>query len=285
MTTEPTVAPTAPVAPEGVPLAQSPGVPASGNPQSLMDYVPATTETLTRPQEGGIVQAPSDNTQEAAPWYYAEGKAGEGPRPEYLLDKYSSLDAQAKGYQEIFEKLSGHQGAPAEYNIEFLKETGVPIDPNQPILKEFMEMSKDENISQKYFQKAMECYTKLEKLARPNLEEERAKLGVDGAEKMATIRQWAINTLPADEADAICYAATSASFVRALDRLRNSSQPIAIPTNPNLIPKQGFAPSTESQLYQEYMVDNYDKYGTDENYRKEYTERLELAIRAQDRQP
>ncbi len=266
------VAPVAPVAP-AEPVTDQ---------QTLMGYAAAEAATTTVPNDAGVIQTPSDNTQEDAPWYLAEGVVGQGVKPEYLLEKYSSVDAQAQGYKEIFDKLSAHQGAPTEYNLDFIKESGVEIDPNQPQFKEFMELSKEENISQKYFQQAISKYIELEKVRTPNMEEERAKLGPDGAETMNTIRQWAINTLPADEAQALCYMAVSAAGVRALDKLRNGSQPSSIPTDATKIPKP-VALNTVAQLQQE-MVDNLNKYNTDANYRAEYSKRLAQACHAENTQ-
>ncbi len=248
-------------------------------PPTLMGYVAEAPVTTTVPNEAGVIQTPSENTQEAAPWYLADGVAGQGVKPEYLLDKYKSVDEQAQGYKEIFDKLSAHQGAPVEYNLDFIKESGVEIDPNQPQFKEFMELSKEENISQKYFQQAISKYIELEKVRMPNLEEERAKLGPDGAEMMNTIRQWAINNMPADEAEALCYMAVSAAGVRALDRLRNGSQPSSVPTDPTKIPKP-VSVNTVAQLQQE-MADNLNKYNTDENYRAQYTKRMAQACQAE----
>ncbi len=247
--------------------------------ETLMAYSAVAPVTTTVPNEAGVIQTPSENTQEAAPWYLAEGVVGQGVKPEYLLEKYSSVDAQAQGYREIFDKLSAHQGAPTEYNLEFIKESGVEIDPNQPQFKEFIELSKEANISQNYFQKAISKYIELEKVRMPNLEEERAKLGPAGAETMNTIRQWAINTLSADKAEALCNMVVSAAGVDALDALRHSMQPSSIPTDATKIPKP-VALNTVAQLNQE-MLDNYPKYKSDENYRKEWSKRMTQATVAE----
>lgn len=251
-------------------------------PQTLMGYEAPPVPTTTVPNEAGVVQVPSDNTQEAAPWYLAEGVAGQGVKPDYLLEKYSSVDAQAQGYKEIFDKLSAHQGAPVEYNLEFVKESGVAIDFNHPQFKKFIEFSKEKNINQEYFQEAISTYIELEKGKMPNLAEEREKLGVEGAKQMDVNRQWAINNLPADEAEAFCHFPSSAAGVRALDRFRNSMQPSSIPTDATKIPKP-VALNTVAQLQQE-MVDNLNKYNTDENYRAEYSKRMAQACHAENTQ-
>ncbi len=250
--------------------------------QTLMGYAAAETATTTVPNEAGVIQTPSDTTQEAAPWYLAEGVIGQGVKPEYLQDKYKSVEEQAKAFVALETRFGSHKGAPPEYNLEFIKESGVEIDPNQPQFKEFMELSKEENISQKYFQQAINKYIELEKVRAPNLEEERAKLGPDGAETMNKIRQWAINTLPADEAEALCNMAVSAAGVRGLDKLRNGLQPSSIPTDATKIPKP-VALNTVAQLNQE-MLDNYDKYKADPNYRAEYSKRLAQATVAEQTQ-
>lgn len=255
----------------------------TAEPQSLMDYPGETSQTPTTvPNDAGVIQTASENTQEAAPWYLTDGVVGQGDKPTYLQDKFKNMGAQAKAFVELETRFGAHKGAPTEYNLDFIKETGVEIDPNQPQFKEFIELSKEENISQSYFQKAISKYIELEKVKTPNMEEERAKLGPDGAEKMNTIRQWAVNTLPADEAQALCYAATSAAFVRALDKLRNGVQPNAIPTDPQMVPKS-IPVNTVSQLRQE-MTDNYDKYKVNEGYRKSINERLGVATKVESTQ-
>lgn len=281
MTTEntPLAPPVTPVTPVTPPVAPSVPVPPAA-PQSLMgDLTQAAAQTIVH-NDNGSIQTPSANTQMETPWYLAEGIAGQGEKPEYLLtDKYKSVADQAKGYKEIFDKLSAHQGAPQEYNLEFIKETGVAIDPNQPQFKAFIESSKEANINQKYFQETVSKYIELEKSRFPNPEEERAKLGPDGAEKMNVLRQWAVNTLPADEAEAICYAATSAAFIRAIDKLRNGTQPTTTPADPKLIPPH-LPMSSVAQLNQE-MTDNWEKYKSDPTYRQEHLRRLEIATAAE----
>lgn len=250
-------------------------------PQSLMEA--PNTPTLTENLDTGLVNAPSSDTTEPSPWYLAEGVVGQGDKPEYLQDKYNSVSDQAKAYVELSTRFGAHKGAPTEYDLKFIEESGVAIDPNQPQLQEFMKLAKDQNVNQQLFQDAVSQYIALEKSRIPTPEEERAKLGEEGAQEMDAIRQWAVNTLPSDEAAAICYAATTAAFVRGMTKLRHSSQQSVVPTDPKMIPVQQQVGSV-AQLKQE-MADNYEKYCADEPYRKDHYKRMTIAVNREDAKP
>ncbi len=280
MTTEntPVAPPPTPATPVAPPVAPTVPVPPAAL-QSLMgDLTQVAAETIVHNDDGSI-QTPSADTQMAAPWYLAEGIAGQGEKPEYLKDKFTNISEQAKAFTELESRFGGHKGAPEEYNLEFIKESNVAIDPNQLHFKTWLENSKKANISQEYLQETLNTFIGYDQSRTPNPEEERAKLGPDGAEKMNVLRQWAVNTLPADEAEAICYAATSAAFIRAIDKWRNGTQPTTTPADPKLIPPH-LPMSSVAQLNQE-MTDNWEKYKSDPTYRQEHLRRLEIATAAE----
>jgi len=58
-----------------------------------------------------------EETQEASSWNYGEGVKGEGDRPEWFNEKYTTVADQAKGYNELQTKLGGFIGAPEEYTL------------------------------------------------------------------------------------------------------------------------------------------------------------------------
>ncbi len=270
MTTETTETPEVPTTPpEAAPLPPEP--------QSLMEPLPTTT---TQNVNTGLVNAPSTDSAEPSPWYLAEGVVGQGDKPEYLQDKFTSVATQAKAYAELETRMGAHKGAPAEYDLKFIEKSGVTMDPNQPHLQNFLKGAKELHGNQEIVELAVNCFLDYSKTLIPNPEKELADLGEEGIENLNTMRQWAINTLPPDEAAAICYASTSAPYVRAVTKWRHSSQPSVVPTDSKMVPVQQQV-GTVGQLRQE-MTDNYEKYCGNPTYRKDHDKRMAVAVNRED---
>ncbi len=112
------------------------------------------------PPSGGDPGAGGDPPTGGDPnaWFYADGVAGEGERPEYLLEKYSTVSDQAKGYNELYgeyqrrgEQLKGHAGAPPTF--EFAMPQGVEGEFNaeHPMYQAVQEWGAEYGITQEAF--------------------------------------------------------------------------------------------------------------------------------------
>lgn len=243
----------------------------------------ATAEaTPTELPQAGVMM-PSENTQEASPWYFADGIAGAGEKPEYLQSKYRSVAEQAQAYVALETRFGAHKGAPTEYKVEFPKESGFVLDPNNSILKGYLETAKENNVAQSFIDTSLQAMAAYQQSQMPDAAAQKVLLGEDGAVAMETNREWALNTLPADEAEIVCTTIPSVAWVSLMTRTRNATQPLAVPTNKALLPKS-LPVNTVDQLTQE-RIDNYEKYQNDPIYREESLKRLEMAIKAQNNQP
>ncbi len=266
MTTEPTVIPPAQAVPglaEPIPAAQP--IPAAATVPSAEAMPPS--EPVAPPPAEPVVHEP---------WYLAEGHLGSGPRPEYLDSKFVNMQEQAKGYAELEAKFGGHSGAPGEYNLEFLNNLPLSVDPNDPLLLDFIGKSKIEGINQKSFETAVSSHVAARKAALPDPAEEFKKLGPTGSEQLNVLRQWAVNNLNADETQDILSYCTTASRISLMQKLRGISQPAVVPAHGTGVN----APRVESveALQKELgMADNNAKYNQNGEYTKSWDERFRVA--------
>jgi len=90
-------------------------------------------------------------------WSNSEGAeiAGDGDRPEWLLPKYNSVEAQAQAYPHL-QKMAGNMtGAPDEYSMDFLGE-----DNDQAISEDGMKMMRDHGVPQDAFEDFVSYHNK-----------------------------------------------------------------------------------------------------------------------------
>lgn len=163
-------------------------------------------------------------------------------RPDWLLDKYAiegktiseATDEQAKAYGELQGKFGAFTGAPENYEVsisEELKELGVEMASDDPMLVEAMKFAKDSNMSQEGFSGLVNLYATqqvAEFKADADFKAEQIKaLGPSGESRIKNINQWASKNLDADTVKNLESMASSVESVKAIERLismtRNAS--------------------------------------------------------------
>ena len=94
-------------------------------------------------------------------YYFADGIAGTGDKPEWLIDsKYKNVSEQAKGYNEIRKQLGSFTGAPENY--EHRNPEGFEMQPDDPVLESAREWAKEHNMSQEGFDSLVGMYAEME---------------------------------------------------------------------------------------------------------------------------
>jgi hypothetical protein len=203
--------------------------------------------------EGAEGEQPVQAGQESG-WAWKEGVLGEGEKPEYLLPKYKTVEAQAKAYTEAEKRLGAFTGAPKEgYDLSFLE--SAPVDSESPQLKKFLETATELNISQDAVQTLLGIYAEYEGARIPNMEEELKKLGSEGKQQLGILNQWAKNNLSEEEYNLFTNRITTAEDVKLFMTLRGLTKSATVPTKPG----SGSVGPTEAQLKQQ-IIDNPDKY-------------------------
>lgn len=207
-------------------------------------------------------------------WWLAEGIPGQGPKPEFLDDKYQNLAEQAKAYKEVRKALGAQAGAPEAYDFgAFIDE----IDVNNAAIKDFMVYAKENRISQDAFSRTLKTFAEYDKSRQPNIDEEIKKLGEDGPKRIETVQKWAENNLSQKAMKTIGEIGTKADVIELLDELRQYQHhmSVVLPTGDEAATQ--FKPLSKAEV-QEEMIANYDKYKKDARYRAEISAKFEQAV-------
>ena len=181
---------------------------------------------------GGDQEQSSNGDQQTPP---VEGQQQEHERPEWLLDKYATdgktvdeaTAEQAKAYKELSGKFGAFTGAPEEYaevalSYE-LKEMGIEISADDPMLEAAKEFAKESNMSQEGFNGMVNLYAMqqvAEQKAQAEYKEQQLKaLGPNANSRIENIQQWANKNLDPETIQGLEQIATSAESVKAIERL------------------------------------------------------------------
>ena len=151
------------------------------------DSAPASTET--KGQDTAAWMASVTKTL-----YVDDGKPNYEMLPEkYWKDGVPDLPSAMKARAELEKAFSrGDHKAPAEYDVGFAKEAGVPDD--DPLLGSFKSWAKEQGISQDAFTKLATNYIEMQKqqmqAVQVNVEAERAKLGPNADKVIGEMVTW-----------------------------------------------------------------------------------------------
>ena len=210
-----------------------------------------------------------DHSETAAPesWYYDENVAGTDAAPEWLqTKKYKSVAEQAKAYNEVQKKLGAFKGAPDEYDLKLEEMPDVELQAADPVISEFLEDAKANNVSQEYVTKLLNTYVKGIRMNNPDPKKELEKLGASGKQDIQILGTWAKNSLSTSEVDVFKKMITTADSVRVLQKLRGEM------TQADTQPSRTHAPKASKDAILKKIHD--PRYATDENFRTQVREEL-----------
>jgi len=187
------------------------------------------TEEATAPEQndaGAVAEmVGGQETSEEPTWHYAEGVPGQGDKPEFLKDKYANITEQAKAYTELEGRFGAFTGAPEAYEINIsdqLKEGGIEIDNEDPIMSSAMEFAQDIKMDQGGFDKMIELYAMSKVAEGEALEkyktDELNSLG-NGEGRLSNLESWANANMPDDLVEGFMNSAVSADTVKAMEWL------------------------------------------------------------------
>jgi len=237
--------------------------------QSLLSATPTeTTNEATEPEaiphlvqeNDDLVEEQSENTVE---------------RPENIPEQFwkdgaVDSDAMAKAYGDLRAKMdSGKHKAPKDgkYSLDALE----AVDPEDPTLNEFVELAREEGISQGMFEKLTSFYMQAAGQAAEEIsyrrDEELAKLGRNSDKVIASMDNWLtkMNTagvLSGAELEAVANASTNALFISALNKIRRSYNEPDIPRS------EAAEPDTMTMDDIQVMMAD-EKYGVDPAYTRQ----------------
>lgn len=219
-------------------------------------------------QQGGNLLDGQD-----AGWFFAEGLAGEGDRPEWFkADKYKTVAEQAKAYAEAERRLGGFTGAPEQYEVNLPEGVEGEFDMDHPVLQRFMETAKEANMSQATFEQLLGTFVEYEaSAAGVDMETQKKALGPRADQRLADVRDFLSRNLEENQFAALKGSLVTAEAVEAVESLialsKAKAPPVEDPTDSGM----------QSQLQE--LLSAKDGNGrrlidTDMNKRREYRELL-----------
>lgn len=198
-----------------------------------------------------------------------------GDRPEWIPQQFWSdedgpdVEGVFKSYNELRGKMSaGMHKAPKDgnYDISVMADAGVSDD--DEMLGEFVEIAKENGISQDAFNKMASLYLETvgaaEEVAQTTMAEERAKIGRNADRVIGETEKWLTKlgtsgVINDQELQALADASTNAYFITGINKIRQSYNETPIPT----IDLQEGAQVTRAEL--DSMVAD-PRYGVDMHY-------------------
>lgn len=216
--TEPAAAPAAPTE-GGAPAAE----PAPANPQVIQGEA-AAAAIKGEP-------APADQR-----WMYSSELGaevyGSGEKPEYLQEKYGSVEEQAKAYPELAQKMGSFTGAPDVYDVAKFADTGV-FKSDAESFQGVNALMKDMGINQEGYDKLMDWYIKdraeVEGAYAYDQDYEKEQLGTDAEHRINRADTFMRSHLDADGYDEVKDLLHSADSVKLVEALIGATAPVKLP--------------------------------------------------------
>jgi hypothetical protein len=174
-------------------------------------------------------------TEEVVESPVVEATADEGERPEWLKEKYKTVEDQAKAYNDAEKKLGGFAGSPeGEYEMNVPEGVSGEFDMEDPRIEWFQNAAKESNMSQETFDQMLGGFVKMEQEAN---DPEAAKnielqaLGKNANARLTDLGDWGKGNLTADEYEGFKGLATTAQGVSVLEALIAKTAEGKMPTS------------------------------------------------------
>lgn len=241
--------------------------------QSLLNV---TSENINTPDPEDADGAPVMVDPDAPP---DQPEAAPAERPDYIEEQFWNdehgevdLEKLAKSYKELRVKMSaGKHKAPedGQYTLDEVPE--IPED--DELLGEFLDIARDEGLSQEQVDKILRVYVDTQAIAQINMEEEKAKLGRNADRIIESMDGWLTRfgqsgVLSDNELDAVANAATNADFINAMNKIRKS---YSEPDIPSVEASMEVQPTTMDEI-QSLMSD--PRYGVDMHYTNQVEQKV-----------
>lgn len=188
--------------------------------------------------EGGEVQL------QEGEWLMTPTLKGIGDKPEFMLEKFKSLDEQAKSFVELEKKFGAFTGAPDEYKLNIPEGVEGEFDAEDPLLKAGIEFAKKSNMSQAGFDEMVSMWVQNSMGAdAQDRDAEIQSLGNNSAQRIQNVTTFLQNNMEADDYAKIEPLMTSANSIQIVEMLVNATAPKNPPidggANPDGVTKAG----------------------------------------------
>lgn len=176
---------------------------------------------------------------EESEWHWTDGLGGEGEKPEWLQEKYTTVQAQAEAYPALeqrfskFSNLGDYWGAPEGdegYKTDgFLPaDAKVEIGEDDVFVNQFLPVLQEMNIGQSGVDKLAQMYFGLNNDAVLQAEAfktaQMEALGDKAEQRITNVRDYLTANLDKTQAEALAEVATTAAGVEAVEKLMSMAK-------------------------------------------------------------
>jgi len=218
-------------------------------------------DAIANANTGSIEKAPEQ----------ADPVAAQSERPDYLQEKYKTVEEQAKAYPELLKKYGEFKGAPEAYDLAKLPEH---LNRESPLITKMAERFKAMNLSQEGFEAVVKDFVSIqEEFAEVKPQQIMDELGPMGKDIIGRVGNWIKNFSP-EEQETFKNWSMSGKDIQLLDKLRASTPLSRAPTQADLAGHYGF--ETMKAVEAEKSL-NWDRYKNDPAYASEISRRYQDA--------
>lgn len=202
-------------------------------------------------------------------WYIQDGVPGVGDRPQWLPEKFKSVEDIAKSYSELEKRVGS---APKEYDTSKGESW---IDTEFAPLKEMLDFAKTKHVPQDVMDKVFESVGNYLNEFKVDYSQEIQKLGDKAQERLQVLDNWAKSNFSEETYAALTNNMRTADAIKAIEEVRNkmNSNTTTIPTGE--YDNNANAPTLQD--IQSEMNKNLDRYKSDPAYRRELQHKMEMA--------
>lgn len=198
-------------------------------------------------------------------WHIDESTPGVGDRPEWMPEKFKSVQAMAKSYGELEKKIGSSPSAPDAYDFGDLKEK---FDVDNEHMVELQDFYKENKISQDVFKKTIDSIAGYSNSFDVDISAEKAKLGEGADKRLETLDNWAKANFTESSFNALTANLGTAAAVIAMEEVRDKMLG-STQTPPSGDDSTTTEPEYTREDIEQEMLDNRDKYNSDAKYRAE----------------
>lgn len=241
----------------------------SENLAEVFESVQDTKQSDVHESSSDQEQVVSENEQSQSNWFYDEDLPGQSNKPDYLLDNFKTVAEQAKAYKNA-QKLIGRAkqlenivGAPDTYEV--------PDDlADNEIVNKYAEFVKSHGLNQDFFNAGLNIVKEIEQSKQTKAEEEIAKLGENGQERLSTVKNWLVNNFDDKIIQGLSNLPMKAEIIEFFEGVKSMSTDRKVPSNYITA-----TPRSESiEDLRKEMRENVDKIKKDPHYASELNKRF-----------
>lgn len=212
----------------------------------------------------------ASDSAEPEKWFWAENVPGNGPRPDFLPEKFQTVADAAKARADLEKRLGSFTGSPEQYNIEHLE-----LDPEQHTLKSILDWGKKHNLNQSGLDELVGTLMSSQEAEESvSLEEAVTSMGEEGPRLMRQFKNFHDHHLQPEEQEVVKAWIKTPDELRVFNEIIKGIYAKRLPTDNSMFMGNNY--ETVDSIKKE-MTENLERYKKDKVYREDLRNRIDWA--------